>query len=236
MPGQGKAKSKQKQGMASKSAPRSTVKRKAVATNSTQPPKQPKRQSVVEDPNQDANNELDAMNGDIMSERLEKLIESKINDIVKRSLAKLDHETLSDATQQCTKPTKDSVTVPSGSEEKSREDNQPSASTSSLSTSGTGDSGCFSSLTLQTSPTIPLYASVPTKIKKKIWSNEYLDFSTAFNKTQESFQFTISQEGVSSISQTHVKKFITIEQWTDTFAIFSSVYRQRYPEQAEQLA
>lgn len=99
---------------------------------------------------------------------------------------------------------------------------------------GTGLSGYTASF--QTSPAIPLYSSVPLKLKEKIWAEEYIDFSTAFSKHQDSFQVTINENGISSVSVPQSKKFITIEQWTDAFTIFSSVYRQRFPDVAEQLA
>ncbi|XP_045167733.2 uncharacterized protein LOC123531018 isoform X1 [Mercenaria mercenaria] len=100
----------------------------------------------------------------------------------------------------------------------------------------TGNSGCLTSASLQSSPSIPLHASVNLKIKEKIWADEFVDFSTSFSKSQESFSLTITPTGISSFSQSNSRKFITIEQWTDIFAVFSSVYRQKYPDTAEQLA
>ncbi|XP_053390060.1 uncharacterized protein LOC128546109 [Mercenaria mercenaria] len=100
----------------------------------------------------------------------------------------------------------------------------------------TGNSGCLTSASLQSSPSIPLHASVNLKIKEKIWADEFVDFSTSFSKSQESFSLTITPTGISSFSQSNPRKFITIEQWTDIFAVFSSVYRQKYPDTAEQLA
>ena len=105
---------------------------------------------------------------------------------------------------------------------------------------GTGISGIPSilnnSISLQMSPSIPLYASVPLKVKEKIWANEFVDFSTAFSKSADTFNITISSEGIQSLTPMTSRKFLNIEQWTDTFAVFSSVYRQKYPDSAEQLA
>lgn len=90
----------------------------------------------------------------------------------------------------------------------------------------------------QSSATVPLHATVHLKVKERIWSNEFVDFRNAFSKpsSEPTFQMTFSDQGVSSCLQTQGKKFISIEQWTDAFQTFSSVYRLKYPDQADNLA
>ena len=106
--------------------------------------------------------------------------------------------------------------------------------------SGTLASGCtppILSTSLQASPAVPLHASVPLKIKEKIWNGEFVDFSTVFSNKSDSMSFEISPtSGISTVSAGSARKFINIEQWTDAFNIFASVYRQKYPEAAEPLA
>lgn len=46
----------------------------------------------------------------------------------------------------------------------------------------------------------------------------------------------LEQGGGVGLTQGSNNKFLTIESWTDTFSIFSSVYRQNYPECTEGLA
>ncbi|KAH3696226.1 hypothetical protein DPMN_083691 [Dreissena polymorpha] len=75
-------------------------------------------------------------------------------------------------------------------------------------------------ISLQTSPSIPLYASVPLKIKEKIWANEFVDFSTAFSKSADTYSITITHQGIQSLTPVASRKFISVEQWTDTFAVF----------------
>ena len=74
------------------------------------------------------------------------------------------------------------------------------------------------------SATIPLHMSVSAKIKEKIWNLEFVDFSTAFqDNTMQSFSLAFSENGVASVVSQPKKKFLTIEDWTDAFAKFSSV-------------
>ena len=90
-------------------------------------------------------------------------------------------------------------------------------------------SGLITSALLQASPSVPLYYSVPLKIKEKIWNNEFVDLSTVFINRRPN---TNSPSDTAPPS----RRFINIEQWTDAFATYSSVYRQKYPETAEPLA
>ena len=85
------------------------------------------------------------------------------------------------------------------------------------------------------SAAIPLHARVPMKTKEKIWNNEFVELSTLFD--EESDDITISlKSGKISTTNSSKRKFMSIEQWTDAFNVFMSVYRLKFPEQSEHLA
>lgn len=89
------------------------------------------------------------------------------------------------------------------------------------------------------SASLPLHSFIPMKIKEKIWNLEFIDFSTAFNDeedTERKITLSFDTSGSTKLIQKPKRKFITIEQWTDCFAKFSSVIRIKHPELADQLA
>ncbi|MEW8547282.1 MAG: hypothetical protein AB2693_27560 [Candidatus Thiodiazotropha sp.] len=89
------------------------------------------------------------------------------------------------------------------------------------------------------SASLPLHSFIPMKIKEKIWNSEFLDFSTAFNDpedTEKTISLSFDSSGGTKFVQKPKRKFITIEQWTDYFAKFSSVLRIKHPELADSLA
>lgn len=88
------------------------------------------------------------------------------------------------------------------------------------------------------SATLPLHSTVPTKIKEKIWANEFVELSTIFDedcKLNNKFTLDFSDTGA-LVTANPRKRFLTIEQWTDVFAKFASVMRLKYPDSAEPLA
>ena len=82
---------------------------------------------------------------------------------------------------------------------------------------------------------IQLHATVSDKKKEKIWSGEFIELSTLQDDDVEDLTFNVRTRAVST-SSTQRKKFMSIEQWTDAFNIFSSVYRIKYPAEAEGLS
>ena len=82
---------------------------------------------------------------------------------------------------------------------------------------------------------IPLHATVSDKKKEKIWSGEFIELSTLQDDDVEDLTFNV-RTGAVSTSSTQRKTFMSIEQWTDAFNIFSSVYRIKYPAEAEGLS
>lgn len=89
------------------------------------------------------------------------------------------------------------------------------------------------------SASLPMHSFIPMKVKEKIWNSEFIDFSTAFNDdedTEKKITLSFDASGSTKLIQKPKRKFITIEQWTDCFAKFSSVIRIKHPELADQLA
>ncbi len=85
------------------------------------------------------------------------------------------------------------------------------------------------------SSTLPMHFRVPLKTKEKIWAGDYVELSTL--QQEESEDITISlKSGQVSANQSLKRKFLSIEAWTDAFSIYASVYRQKFPEQSEQLS
>ena len=81
---------------------------------------------------------------------------------------------------------------------------------------------------------LPLHAMVPLKKREQIWRGEFVELSTLQEEEPEEFMFNIRTGKVSSNASK--KKFLNIEQWTDAFLVFSSVYRIKFPQEAEALA
>lgn len=83
----------------------------------------------------------------------------------------------------------------------------------------------------------PLHLRVPPKLKQKIWDGEFVDLAQIL-EDQSNLKYTLQLDEYGSVGLTQAsqKKFLTIERWTDAFCIFSSVFRQKYPECTEGLA
>ena len=75
---------------------------------------------------------------------------------------------------------------------------------------------------------------VPLKKREQIWRGEFVELSTLEDEEPDDILFNIKTGKVTSASSK--KKFLTIEQWTDAFSIYASVYRTKFPEEAEALA
>ncbi|KAK6172557.1 hypothetical protein SNE40_016188 [Patella caerulea] len=83
----------------------------------------------------------------------------------------------------------------------------------------------------------PLYQKVSIKMKEKIWNNEYVELSKILEDPEHNdYKFEIKTGGSVGLTQATRKKYLNIDQWTDAFSIFASVYRQKYPHTSESLA
>ena len=89
-----------------------------------------------------------------------------------------------------------------------------------------------------TSVLLPLHATVSQKITEKIWSNEFVDLAIEFDQDisfPSDISLNLNSTGASVITN-RLRRFLSIEQWTDVFAKYASVVRVKYPESAEALA
>ena len=82
---------------------------------------------------------------------------------------------------------------------------------------------------------IPLHATVSLKKKEEIWSGEFIDLSALQDDDVEDLTFNVRTGAVSTTTGSK-KTFVSIEQWTDAFNVFSSGYRIKYPTEAEGLS
>ncbi|KAH3808678.1 hypothetical protein DPMN_137035 [Dreissena polymorpha] len=60
--------------------------------------------------------------------------------------------------------------------------------------------------------------NIPLRVKEKSWANAFVDFYTAFSKS--AFSITISNQGILFLTPVASRKIISVEQWTDAFALF----------------
>ena len=120
--------------------------------------------------------------------------------------------------------------------------------TSEVSSSSTGVSGQTLSFTQSSfnahvdaakpgfiSAAIPLNSRVPMNTKERIWKNEFGELSTLYDEKTD--DVTISLKS-GKISTAHFAKrnFMSIEQWTDAFNGYMSVYRLKFADKSEHLS
>ena len=72
---------------------------------------------------------------------------------------------------------------------------------------------------------------MPIKTKEKIWSNEFVEMSTLQDEAEDGITIKVKSNEITTAGNAR-RRFLTVEQWTDAFNVFASVYRLKYPEQA----
>ena len=83
---------------------------------------------------------------------------------------------------------------------------------------------------------IPLGATITNKIKTKIWANEYIDFrSLLHNQEEEPLSITISAGKIDVAQSVKRKQPLTINQWTDAFLVYASIYIEKHRDEAGNL-
>jgi hypothetical protein len=82
---------------------------------------------------------------------------------------------------------------------------------------------------------IPLGASVSSKIKSKIWNNEFIDFRSLQNTREEPLSVSISTGVIQLHQSPKFKSPISIAQWTDAFLVFAAIYIEKHPAEAPNL-
>ena len=74
------------------------------------------------------------------------------------------------------------------------------------------------------SAAIPLHFRVPIKTKKRIWNIEFVELSTSYNGETDNVTISL-KSGKISTTNSAKRKCMSIEQWTDAFNVYMSVYR-----------
>lgn len=80
-----------------------------------------------------------------------------------------------------------------------------------------------------------MHMRVPRKVKENIWSGEFVELSTKVDEEVDDITINIKSGQISTKPAVR-KIFMTIEQWTDAFSLYASVYRLKFPDEAEQLS
>ena len=84
----------------------------------------------------------------------------------------------------------------------------------------------------------PLSARVPQKVKSKIWEGEYIELGSLLDRKQTLRLSTKSkpgQESPSIVWKEEKAKWLSIDEWTDAFNIYSAVWIEKFPDQAVDL-
>ncbi|XP_062590953.1 uncharacterized protein LOC134252480 [Saccostrea cucullata] len=83
---------------------------------------------------------------------------------------------------------------------------------------------------------IPLGATVPNKIKSKIWSNEFIDLRSLLTHQEEDPVTLLITPGVINLQHSQKSKTpLSINQWTDAFLVFTCIVIQQKPTEAPHL-
>lgn len=76
---------------------------------------------------------------------------------------------------------------------------------------------------------IPLGALVPTKVKNKIWANDYVDLRSLLpNHEQDPFTLTVTSGSINVQHNAKAKTPLSVHQWTDAFLIFTCIYLEKF--------
>ena len=88
----------------------------------------------------------------------------------------------------------------------------------------------------RTQQAIGLDTFVSSKTREKIWSNQFVEFSTLLPSYKEdhTFQFK-DKDGSLCLTATKPSKYLSLNDWITAFATFSAVYTQKWPEQSPAL-
>lgn len=85
---------------------------------------------------------------------------------------------------------------------------------------------------------IPLGANTPSRLKQKIWSDQFFDFNSLLpNHKESTISIQIQQYSLSFSNPTPSKasNLLSIEQWTNAFHIFMAIYIEKKPQDAPHL-
>lgn len=101
----------------------------------------------------------------------------------------------------------------------------------------------FDTFSYGESITTPIHTQIPSKIKKKIWENKYIDMAvllpnTSYANLNANRRFSLEighNSKISLVPNTYTKKINNIEQWTTAFLRFAAIYGMKYPKEMSKL-
>lgn len=90
---------------------------------------------------------------------------------------------------------------------------------------------------IKVSDGIPLGATIPQKVKEKIWGDEFIDMNVLSPHYEcDPFSLLITNKKFSIINNNNRNKMpLSISQWTTAFFVFMDIYIEKRPEEARQL-
>ena len=81
-----------------------------------------------------------------------------------------------------------------------------------------------------------LSIGIPQSVRDKISCNQYVELATLLHSNQaiepQGQRITISKDGQLTLAPPAIKKIVTIEEWTDAFLIFASIYLKVHPAES----
>jgi hypothetical protein len=96
-----------------------------------------------------------------------------------------------------------------------------------------GELASRSQIPMELSDYVPLGTTVPQRVKNKIWSNEFVDFRSLLPSVgEEPLAITVKAGKIELNHASSNRAPLTINQWTDAFLIFASIYLQKFPTEA----
>ena len=88
---------------------------------------------------------------------------------------------------------------------------------------------------------VPISTQIPSKIKRKIWANKYVDFATLLRNyssqpKQQKFTLQLGNDSTFNlVPQYYNRKITNVAQWTSAFLRFVAVYSEKFPQDSAQL-
>lgn len=79
---------------------------------------------------------------------------------------------------------------------------------------------------------IPLGASIPLRIKNKIWNDQFIDLKCLLpNFKEENVSIQIENNAIQFNSQSSKQSIMSLHQWTSAFLIFMAIYTEKLPQE-----
>ena len=88
---------------------------------------------------------------------------------------------------------------------------------------------------IQSFSAVPLGSLVDTKIKERIWSNQYIDLGLLISEAAHETTYLSSTLSFEQNSTHRIKTINSIEQWSDAFLIFMAIYTQHCPSDTQEI-